>query len=70
MELAECRAHPGWWWFATSTRRRAIRICGRCPVRVECLAFALDQHEAGGVWGGTTPADRRDMRHEKEPRTG
>jgi WhiB family redox-sensing transcriptional regulator len=70
MDVAACRTYPAWWWFAASTRRRAIRICGRCPVRVDCLAFAVDHGEVSGVWGGTTPADRRDIRHERERRTG
>lgn len=37
----------------------ALRICEGCPVRHECLTFALDGEEKIGVWGGTTPADRR-----------
>lgn len=39
----------------------AKRECAGCPVRTECLSFALDTHEPYGVWGGTTPAERRDL---------
>src|ERR671933_193080 len=27
-------------------------LCGPCPVRVECLAGALERREPWGVWGG------------------
>lgn len=39
----------------------AIAICDRCPVRVPCLEYALSIHEEEGIWGGTTPTDRRLM---------
>lgn len=31
--------------------------CDRCPVRMECLAYALLYH-AKGYWGGTSTNDR------------
>lgn len=37
----------------------AKRICAECPVRDECLQWALDGDEHFGVWGGTTPRERR-----------
>lgn len=37
----------------------AKRECAGCPVIAECLAHALDTREPHGVWGGTTPAERR-----------
>lgn len=30
----------------------AQRICSSCPVRVGCLAGALERREEWGVWGG------------------
>jgi WhiB family transcriptional regulator, redox-sensing transcriptional regulator len=36
----------------------AQRICAACPVRPECLDFAMGTGEAYGVWGGTTPDER------------
>jgi WhiB family redox-sensing transcriptional regulator len=36
----------------------ARRICGRCPVRLDCLAVALATSNAGGIWGGLTEAER------------
>lgn len=37
---------------------RAQRICARCPVRQQCLDFAMSAREVTGVWGGTTPEER------------
>jgi WhiB family redox-sensing transcriptional regulator len=39
----------------------AIRICGRCPVRTQCLEHALQHREEHGVWGGTTPNQREQL---------
>ena len=40
----------------------ARALCGLCPVRPQCLAFALATSEAHGVWGGTTEEERRRLR--------
>ncbi|MFI1398177.1 WhiB family transcriptional regulator [Streptomyces sp. NPDC020681] len=42
--------------------REAKNICSRCPVREDCLALAIQSGETDGVWGGTTPAERRSIR--------
>ena len=42
--------------------RRIKRICAGCQVRAECLEWALDNREQHGVWGGTTPRQRRRIR--------
>ena len=31
---------------------RAQAICDNCPVRIQCLAEALERSEEWGVWGG------------------
>jgi WhiB family redox-sensing transcriptional regulator len=38
---------------------QAKRVCARCPVRGECLAYALRVHEEIGIWGGLDAAERR-----------
>ncbi len=41
---------------------RAVRVCHGCPVAGPCLATALATAEPEGIWGGTTPHERRAMR--------
>jgi WhiB family transcriptional regulator, redox-sensing transcriptional regulator len=33
-------------------------ICAGCPVRRQCLAFALDTRQDHGVWGGMSEEER------------
>ena len=40
----------------------AVHVCRVCPVQAPCLAAALDSGECDGVWGATTPDERRAMR--------
>lgn len=40
----------------------AKTICATCPVTEDCLAWALRAGEPAGVWGGTTPEERRLLR--------
>lgn len=42
-----------------AAQNKAARICDSCPVKVDCLADALDHHEEFGVWGGMTERERR-----------
>lgn len=42
--------------------RLALRTCWRCPVRADCLAYAMDAGERVGVWGGLTERGRRRLR--------
>lgn len=37
----------------------AKTICGRCPVKKDCFAHALDNEIRHGIWGGLTDAERR-----------
>ena len=37
----------------------AKAVCARCPVRTECLAYAIDAGERYGIWGGLDPVERR-----------
>ena len=37
----------------------ARRVCDGCPVRTECLEYALVNRIDHGVWGGTSERERR-----------
>ena len=39
----------------------AKSVCGRCDVRANCLSYALKVMPEG-IWGGTTPEERRAAR--------
>jgi transcription factor WhiB/Homeodomain-like domain-containing protein len=39
----------------------AKRICAGCPVRAQCLAFALAAGPEFGIWAGYDPAELRAM---------
>jgi WhiB family redox-sensing transcriptional regulator len=61
VEEAAC-ARVGGNWFPDPTRRVDVSlekaICRSCPVRTECLAYALDAGEPSGIWGGLTTDER------------
>jgi WhiB family redox-sensing transcriptional regulator len=37
-------------------------LCETCPVRADCLDFALADESLTGLWGGTTDMERRLIR--------
>ena len=57
-------------WFPPkgSSTREAKRVCrggsGRpgCPVRAQCLEYALANDDRFGVWGGYSERERRTMK--------
>jgi hypothetical protein len=61
---ALCLEHPEVEFFvdATGDMGPAKRLCARCPVREECLAYALARPSLDGVWGGTSKRARARMR--------
>ncbi len=42
--------------------REAKAVCHSCPVRLQCLDFALSTGERFGIWGGTSEPERRMLR--------
>jgi WhiB family redox-sensing transcriptional regulator len=44
---------------------QAKAVCASCPVRRECLEGALARNEKYGIWGGTSGADRRELRRQR-----
>lgn len=43
----------------------AQAVCAHCPVAADCLEYALDAGLDHGVFGGTTPSERRDLLRRK-----
>jgi WhiB family transcriptional regulator, redox-sensing transcriptional regulator len=39
----------------------ALDLCQACPLKAECLQFAVDNREAYGIFGGTFPHERDEM---------
>lgn len=39
----------------------AVALCRTCDVQGSCLAWALEVGDCHGVWGATTPRERRAM---------
>ncbi|MEO6702480.1 MAG: WhiB family transcriptional regulator [Jatrophihabitantaceae bacterium] len=44
-----------------AAQHKAKAICMGCPVRIDCLADALDSRAEFGVWGGMTERERRTL---------
>jgi WhiB family redox-sensing transcriptional regulator len=42
--------------------REAKRICHSCPVKDECLGYALTHGERFGIWGGMSRRERDALR--------
>jgi WhiB family redox-sensing transcriptional regulator len=66
---ATCRGHDPGPWFPTrgQSNQAALDICGRCPVRSECLAEALDDPTLDyGVRAGATANARKTMRRNRQ----
>jgi WhiB family redox-sensing transcriptional regulator len=64
---AACRGKSSDLFFEESVRSLVLEgksYCFRCPVRVECLEFAIARDEIG-VWGGMTTAERRRERRRR-----
>ena len=47
---------------STEPTAEAVSLCGGCPVRAECLAYALADPTLEGTWAGTSKRERRAMR--------
>ncbi len=43
---------------AASQAATAKAVCARCPVRSQCLDFALSSRQSYGIWGGLTELER------------
>lgn len=66
-QRARCRDEDPELFFPVGTTGPAVdaqvasarAVCRACPVRRDCLAWALAAGEPAGVWGGLTADERR-----------
>jgi WhiB family redox-sensing transcriptional regulator len=47
---------------AIAQAHEAKKVCAGCPVRLDCLKWAIDTAQEWGVWGGLTEDERRVMK--------
>ncbi len=61
MRTASCRGRsPGEFFPSDGVGvERAKKLCVQCPVKVECLEYALTYRIEHGVWGGASERERR-----------
>jgi WhiB family redox-sensing transcriptional regulator len=58
---AKCRGTEDDMFPEGSAQKKVRGVCYPCPVRVDCLAEALDNRIEWGVWGGLTERERRQL---------
>jgi WhiB family redox-sensing transcriptional regulator len=47
---------------------RAKEVCGVCPVKTDCLDYALETNQDSGIWGGLDEEQRRNIRRQAAAR--
>ena len=70
---AACRALPSDLFFpageleeeAVEQAEEAKAVCERCPVRTQCLEFAIASNQPYGIWGGANASERRSIRRRR-----
>ena len=64
MTQAACRHHDTSLWFPErgDPTDQAKRICASCPVREECLNYAIGIPNLVGIFGGLSTRERRQHR--------
>jgi len=63
-DQASCkRSNPEEFFPTSAPDPQTKQRCARCPVREQCLAFALENNMVG-VWGGTSTKERRRLKAE------
>lgn len=68
MADAACRdSDPRLFWPKPGeSHREALAVCADCPVRQQCLDYAVSNGEHDGIWGGTSARQRRQIRRDRK----
>lgn len=71
---AACRGKPTEWWFphgGADNGDRGLAHCEGCPVKAQCLDWALEQEHQTGIYGGMSERARRlEKRRRREAEAG
>jgi len=76
-DRAACRGMDGRLFFALDHEARPERqirearakaVCQQCPVRVQCLDYALENSIRHGIWGGLNEEERARERRRRARR--
>lgn len=61
MREGHCRYSPSGAFFPSDGVGvdAARQVCAECPVKAQCLDYALDHRIEHGVWGGCSERERR-----------
>lgn len=61
---ALCIDQPASLFFPESSQSnlQGKRICEMCPVRLDCLSYAVTTYQEFGIWGGTVGKERGTIR--------
>lgn len=69
MDRGACRSAEPELFFPVSAAGPAVAqvaaakaVCRGCPVRAECLDYAMRTVQDHGIWGGSTEEERRQAR--------
>ena len=67
MDRAACAQVGGDMWYPEQGEsvEPAKQVCARCPVKAECLDFALETGDRWGVWGALSDRQRRAVRRSR-----
>lgn len=73
-DRAACADLPWTLFFAEDTTRRnpyaerrlpGVLVCQTCPVRNQCLEYALETNTKAGIFGGKTSGERARIRKQR-----
>ncbi|MFB6726784.1 WhiB family transcriptional regulator [Kribbella sp. NPDC056345] len=72
-QLSECRDEDPELFFPIGNTGPAImqteeakQVCRRCPVRAQCLSWALEAGQDDGIWGGLDEDERRKLKRRNQ----
>ncbi|MDF1594847.1 MAG: WhiB family transcriptional regulator [Acidimicrobiia bacterium] len=63
-ELAACAGREDDLFFPVNEAEKSFvnaakAVCAGCPVKADCLAYAIETGQTEGIWGGLTSMERR-----------